>query len=131
MRSRHSPTGSPLGLTFMMLDALELGHLEAEVLAHAADLAVEPCTRVMQKHEGASRFTLHFLVTVPRMGTPAAMPRTNSSVTGLVHGHQVLFLVIVARPQDLVHQIPVVGEEDEPLGVLVRGALWGRCGCCG
>ncbi len=30
--------------------------------------------------------------------------------------------MIVARPQDLVHQIPVVGEEDEPLGVLVEAA---------
>lgn len=28
--------------------------------------------------------------------------------------------MIVARPQDLVHQIPVVGEEDEALGVLVE-----------
>ena len=42
-----------------------------------------PCTSVMRNTKGASRFTLHFLVTAPRMGTPAPMPRINSSVTGL------------------------------------------------
>ncbi len=42
VRSRHSPTGSPLEADVHDADALELGHLEAEMLAHAADLAVQP-----------------------------------------------------------------------------------------
>lgn len=38
----------------------------------------------------------------------------------LVHGHHVLFFVSVAGPQDLVDDVPVVGQENQPLRVLIE-----------
>ncbi|OEG06286.1 hypothetical protein BFG06_19090 [Aeromonas caviae] len=114
------PHRQPLEADVHDADALELGHLEAEVLAHAADLAVETLHQGDAKHEGRLSLHLALLGDGAEDGHPGRHAPDELVGHRLVHGHQVLFLVIVARPQDLVHQIPVVGEEDEPLGVLVQ-----------
>ena len=90
------------------------------MLTHAADLAVQPLHQRDAEHEGGLSFHLALLGDGAEDGHPGPHAPDKLVCHRLVHGHQVLFLVIVARPQDLVHQIPVVGEEDEALGVLVE-----------
>lgn len=100
--------------------SFELDDTIPQKLAHAPNLAVETLGEydikggVVDGHHRAG------LSDGAQDGHPAAHFFEKIGGDGLIDGHDVLLFVLVARPQDLVDDIAVVGQKDEALGVFVE-----------
>lgn len=101
---------------------LELGHLIAQVFAHASNLTIKP----LGEDNAESSFV--YLIYLARLGDGAqnrhalAHALQETGVDGLVNGYNVLLLVLVTSAEDFVDDISVVGQEDESLRGLVQPA---------
>ncbi|MNG83873.1 hypothetical protein D3C79_426050 [compost metagenome] len=90
------------------------------MLTHTADLAVKPLHQHDTEHKGSFFLHLAFL------GHRAQHRHSGTQTTDKIVGHrfinrdQIFFLVVVTGTQDLVHQIAVVGKEDQPLRVFIQ-----------
>jgi hypothetical protein len=90
--------------------------LVAEVLTHAPDLTVHALDQHDAEHEGADPLHPALLGDGAQDRHAAPHPLHELSAHGAIDGDLVLLLVRVARAEDLVDDVPVAGQEDEPLG---------------
>ena len=65
---------------------------------------------------------MHGLVVASESRTPAAIPVDELGRDRAIDRDDVLLLVVVLGAQHLVDDVAVVGEQDQPLGVLVEPA---------
>lgn len=49
------------------------------------------------------------------------IPQENG-IDGFIHPYRILLFVLVTGAEDLIDHIPVIGQEDQPLGVFVQSA---------
>ena len=92
------------------------------MLAHAPDLTVQPLHQ--GNAEDKRRFFFDFALFSHRPEDRHPRPHTTNKFIGnrFIDRHQILFLMIVTRTEDLIHQIAVIGEENQPLGVFIQAA---------
>ncbi len=127
LRSRHWPTGSLPRWTFSDPDPLQAPHLIVEDLAHAADLSVE--TLCQDDAEDIAAFGAN------HAGLGQCVQNLNARTHALdeirrqrpIHRDDVLLLVIVLGPQNLVDDIAIVGQQDQALPKACRDGRSGRC----
>ena len=92
------------------------------MLAHAPDLTVQPLHQ--GNAEDKRRFFFDFALFRHRPEDRHPRPHTTNKFIGnrFIDRHQILFLMIVTRTEDLIHQIAVIGEENQSLGVFIQAA---------
>ena len=90
------------------------------MFAHPANLAIQPLHQGDTKHK--RRFFFHFALLRHRAENRYARPHAADKLIGhrLINGDQILFFVIVTGAQDFIHQIAMVGQKDQPLGVFIQ-----------
>lgn len=94
----------------------------AQVIAHAADLPVEP----LREHDAEGLppdfFHLALFGHGTQDGNALTHPPDEGSVDGLIDGDDVLFLVLVLLAQDFIDDVAVVGQENQPGGGFIEAA---------
>lgn len=100
----------------------QFGHLIPEDFAHPSDLSVE-ALRKDDAESGFAQLLDHaFFSDSSEDGNAIAHPGNEVSPDGLIDSDDIFLFVLVASPEDLVDDVAIVGEEDEPLGRLVQSA---------
>ena len=102
--------------------ALELHDAVAEVLAHPANLPVESLGEDDAEGPASQLLDLALAGHGVEDGHAASHATDEAACDGLVDRDDVLFLVVVPSPQDLVDDVPVVRQEDESFARLVEAA---------
>ena len=124
VQSRHSPSGMPLKLTFIMRvrSSFSLRNQSARTCDESDGSA---------PHQGnAEDKAVLLFLTFAHSYRPEdrySRPHTTNTFVGnrFINRHQILFLMIVTRTEDLIHQIAVIGEENQPLGIFIQAANQG------
>ena len=121
MRCQLSPfAGRKIEANIHDAHPLESEDLIAQVLAHPADLAVES----LGKHDPEAMVIYAFDLTLARdrahnwyTGRHAFDKRVGD---GFVDAHDVFLFMVVARPQDLIDDVAVAGQQDEAFAGFVE-----------
>ena len=101
-------------------DALQSDHVVPEVLAHPTDLPVQPLRQDDAELTRPGLLDLAPARDGPENGHAPGHVLDEGPSDGPVHGDVVLLFMVVAGPQDLVDDVPVTGQENEPLTRLVE-----------
>lgn len=97
-----------------------MGHFVAQVFTHAADLTVKP----LGENDSESGFV--YLVNKTGLGDGAedryalAHALQKTCIDGFVNRHDVLFFVLIARAEDFIDNISVVGKKNKSLRWFVQ-----------
>ena len=101
---------------------VQLGDLVIQEFAHPADLAVQSLGENDAKGVGPQGFDRAFFGHRSQDGKAVAHAVDEFRGDGRFDGDDVLLVVFVAGAQDLVDDIAIVGQEDQPLGGFVQSA---------
>lgn len=101
---------------------IQFGDLVIQVFAHPSDLPVEALRQNDAKCVGPHSLYLTFFRDCPQDGEAIAHAVDEFLGDGWFDGDDILLVVFVSSTQDLVDNIAIIGEEDEPLGRFVQAA---------
>ena len=97
----------------------ELAHAVVQKLTHAANLAVEALGQDDRKGMAARLLDDTFACTGSYNRNAVAHLLNEFFGDWLIHRYQIFFFVVVARTQNFIDDIAVVGQENEPLAGFV------------
>ena len=100
--------------------ALERNDLIAKVFTHSSDLPIETLGENDLEHEPPELLYMALAGHGVEDRDTIAHIVNESLGDRLVHRDDILFFVVVAGPQNLVHDVAIVGEEDEPFAGLIE-----------
>jgi hypothetical protein len=103
-------------------NALQASYGVAEVPAHSPDLPIEALRQHDPEDILADRHYLASPCNGAENGDTARHSLDECPGDRTVHGDEILLLVTVLGTQDAVHDVAVVGEQDEAFGILVESA---------
>src|SRR5690554_4135643 len=95
-------------------------YLVAEVLGHTPDLPVQALGKDDSKRELVELFHETFFGDRPQDRNPVTHSLYKRFGDRALHGNQVLFLVVVPRPKNFVHDISVARQKDQALAIFIK-----------